>query len=40
MPAYCIGEHKISIAALFDDYLAKVVPMVERFGVRYLTKTG
>jgi uncharacterized protein (DUF1330 family) len=32
MPAYYIGEHKISNVALFDDYLAKVVPMVERFG--------
>jgi uncharacterized protein (DUF1330 family) len=40
MPAYYIGEHKISDAALFDDYLAKVVPMVERFGGRYLTKAG
>ena len=40
MPAYYIGEHKISNAALFDDYLAKVVPMVERFGGRYLTKPG
>jgi uncharacterized protein (DUF1330 family) len=35
-----IGEHKISNVALFDDYLAKVVPMVERFGGRYLTKAG
>jgi uncharacterized protein (DUF1330 family) len=34
MPAYYIGEHKISNVALFDDYLAKVVPMVERFGGR------
>ena len=40
MPAYYIGEHKISNVALFDDYLAKVVPMVERFGGRYLTKAG
>ena len=40
MPAYYIGEHKISNFALFDDYLAKVVPMVERFGGRYLTKAG
>jgi hypothetical protein len=24
MPAYYIGEHKISNVALFDDYLAKV----------------
>jgi uncharacterized protein (DUF1330 family) len=40
MPAYYIGEHKISNVALFDDYLAKVVPMIERFGGRYLTKAG
>ena len=40
MPAYYIGEHKISNVALFDDYLAKVAPMVERFGGRYLTKAG
>jgi len=38
MPAYYIGEHKISNVALFDNYLAKVVPMIERFGGRYLTK--
>ena len=40
MPAYYIGEHKISNVALFDNDLAKVVPMVERFGGRYLTKAG
>jgi hypothetical protein len=40
MPAYYIGEHKISNVALFDDYLTKVVPMIERFGGRYLTKAG
>src|ERR1700724_2457250 len=40
MPSYYIGEHIISNVALFDDYLAKVVPMVERFGGRYLTKAG
>jgi uncharacterized protein (DUF1330 family) len=40
MPAYYIGEHKISNVTLFDDYIAKVVPMVERFGGRYLTKAG
>ena len=40
MPAYYIGEHKVSNFALFDDYLEKVVPMVERFGGRYLTKAG
>ena len=40
MPAYYIGEHKISDAALFEDYLSKVVPMIERVGGRYLTKAG
>ena len=40
MPAYYIGEHKISDAALFEDYMSKVVPMIERFGGRYLTKAG
>src|SRR5690242_14859975 len=40
MPAYYIGEHRISDVALFDDYLAKVVPMIERYGGRYLTKAG
>jgi uncharacterized protein (DUF1330 family) len=33
MPAYYIGEHKITDAAVFEEYLAKVMPMIERFGV-------
>jgi len=40
MPAYYIGEHKIIDAAVFEEYLAKVMPMIERFGGRYLTKPG
>jgi uncharacterized protein (DUF1330 family) len=40
MPAYYIGEHKITNAAVFEEYLAKVMPMIERFGGRYLTKRG
>ncbi len=40
MPAYYIGEHIVSDFMLFDAYLAKVVPMIERFGGRYLTKAG
>jgi uncharacterized protein (DUF1330 family) len=40
MPAYYIGEHKIHSVALFDEYLAQVVPMIGRFGGRYLTKAG
>jgi uncharacterized protein (DUF1330 family) len=40
MPAYYIGEHIVSDFSVFDAYLAKVVPMIERFGGRYLTKAG
>jgi uncharacterized protein (DUF1330 family) len=40
MPAYYIGEHIVTNPAVFNDYLAKVVPMIERFGGRYLTKPG
>jgi len=40
MPAYYVGEHIVSNFAVFDEYLSKVVPMIERFGGRYLTKAG
>jgi uncharacterized protein (DUF1330 family) len=40
MPVYYISEHMVSDFALFDDYLANVLPMIERFDGRYLTKTG
>jgi uncharacterized protein (DUF1330 family) len=40
MPAYYIGEHIVTNPTVFNDYLAKVVPMIERFGGRYLTKPG
>ena len=40
MPAYYIGEHIVTNPTLFNAYLAKVVPMIERFGGRYLTKPG
>jgi uncharacterized protein (DUF1330 family) len=40
MPAYYIGEHKITNAKVFEEYLAKVMPMIERFGGRYLTRAG
>jgi hypothetical protein len=40
VPAYYIGEHIVSDFTLFDAYLAKAVPMIERFGGRYLTKVG
>jgi uncharacterized protein (DUF1330 family) len=40
MPAYYIGEHIVTDPKAFNDYLAKVVPMIEHFGGRYLTKPG
>jgi uncharacterized protein (DUF1330 family) len=40
MPAYYIGEHAITDAAVFEEYLALVMPMIERFGGRYLTRRG
>lgn len=40
MAAYWIGEHIVRDAAKFAEYLAKVVPMIERFGGRYLTRVG
>jgi uncharacterized protein (DUF1330 family) len=40
MPAYYIGEHKITDAANFEAYLRQVVPMIERRGGRYLTRAG
>jgi uncharacterized protein (DUF1330 family) len=40
MAAYLIAEHKITDPAKFDEYGAKVAPMIARFGGRYLTKSG
>ena len=40
MPAYYIGEHIVSDFTLFNAYLSKAMPMIERFGGRYLTKAG
>ena len=40
MPAYWIGEHVITDEALFADYLRQAVPLIERFGGRYLTRAG
>jgi len=40
MPAYYIGEHIVTNLPIFNDYLAEVIPMIERFGGRYLTKPG
>jgi uncharacterized protein (DUF1330 family) len=40
MPAYAIAEHKITNAAKFAEYVAKVGPMIAKHGGRYLTKGG
>jgi uncharacterized protein (DUF1330 family) len=40
MAAYWIGAHEIVDALLFEDYLRKAVPLIERFGGRYLTSPG
>jgi uncharacterized protein (DUF1330 family) len=40
MPAYWIGEHVIKDQAAFADYLRLAVPIIERFGGRYLTQAG
>jgi len=36
MVAYWIGEHAIA-DPIFEEYLRKVLPIIERFGGRYLT---
>jgi uncharacterized protein (DUF1330 family) len=38
MPAYLIAAHDIADAAAFDEYRAKVVPMIASYGGRYITK--
>ncbi len=40
MPAYLIVEHIITDAAKFEEYRAKVAPMIAKHGGRYLTKGG
>lgn len=40
MPAYLIAEHIITNAAIFEEYRAKVGPMIAKHGGRYLTKGG
>jgi uncharacterized protein (DUF1330 family) len=40
MPAYLIVEHKITDAAKFQEYGAKVIPMIAKYGGRSLSKGG
>ena len=40
MPAYLIAEHIITDAQKFDEYRTKALPMITKYGGRYLTKGG
>ena len=40
MTVYWIGAHEIIDPVVFQGYLRQVVPQIERFGGRYLTKPG
>jgi uncharacterized protein (DUF1330 family) len=40
MPAYLIAEHLVRVPEIFEEYKNKVVPMIERYGGRYLTRGG
>jgi uncharacterized protein (DUF1330 family) len=40
MAAYLIAEHTITDAARFEEYRAKVGPLIARHGGRYITKAG
>ena len=40
MPAYLVVEHLITDPDRFEQYRNKVVPMIEGFGGRYLTRSG
>ena len=40
MSAYYIAEHIITDPAKFEEYGVKVLPTIEKFGGRYLTKGG
>jgi uncharacterized protein (DUF1330 family) len=40
MRAYYIAEHIITDPSKFEEYRAKVLPMIEKYRGRYLTKGG
>ena len=40
MVAYWIGEHAVTDSAKFESYLRQAVPIIARFGGRYLTRVG
>lgn len=40
MKHYAIGELTVTNPAWTNEYIAKVTPMIERFGGRYLARTS
>jgi uncharacterized protein (DUF1330 family) len=40
MSAFYVAEHIITDPAKFEEYRVKVLPMIEKYGGRYLTKGG
>ncbi len=40
MPAYLIAVHDIEDQASYDEYRTKVVPTLEKFGGRFVTRAG
>jgi uncharacterized protein (DUF1330 family) len=40
MPAYFIAEHTITDPAKFEEYRAKVGPIIAKHGGRYITRPG
>jgi uncharacterized protein (DUF1330 family) len=40
MPAYLIAEHTITDQGKFEEYRAKVGPLIAKHGGRYVTKPG
>jgi uncharacterized protein (DUF1330 family) len=40
MSAYWIGEHAITDTIKFERYLCEAIPIIRRFGGRYLTRVG
>jgi len=40
MPAYLIADETITDSETFDEYKRKVLPMIEKFGGRFLSRGG
>lgn len=40
MPAYLIADETITDSAKFDEYKLRVLPLIEKFGGRFLSRGG